>query len=264
MKPGSALYRGSVMHLRLRPVRHRLRYRVFSLLLDLDELPDLARRLRLFSLDRFNLFSLHERDHGAGAAHGLRAHVDAQLCAAGLETRGAIRLLTMPRILGHVFNPLSVYFCHRSDGALQALLYEVNNTFGERHSYLVEVDAAQHEDRTVVQSCAKRFHVSPFLALDMHYRFNVDAPHPDRGGLRIAITASDADGPVLTACLDARRCALDDKSLALAFLSHPLLTLKVVSAIHWEALRLWTKGVRLHPRPPAPSEAMTIIKSKNP
>ena len=262
MKADSALYRGSVMHQRLRPARHRLRYRVFSLLLDLDELPDLARRLRLFSLNRFNLFSLHERDYGDSAVRGLRAHVDAQLVAAGMAAGGAIRLLTMPRILGHVFNPLSVYFCHRPDGSLQALLYEVHNTFGERHSYLIEVDAAQHEDQTIVQSCAKRFHVSPFLALDMHYRFDVDAPHPDRGELRIAITAGDTDGPVLTACFDARRGTLDDKSLALTLLSHPLLTLKVVSAIHWEALRLWIKGVRLHPRPPAPREAMTIIKSK--
>jgi DUF1365 family protein len=264
MSDNSALYSGSVMHQRLRPARHRLRYRVFSLLVDLDELPDLARRLRLFSFNRFNFFSLHERDHGAGAARGLRAHVDAQLHAAGLQTGGAIRLLAMPRILGHVFNPLSVYFCHRPDGPLQALLYEVNNTFGERHSYLIEVDPALREGATIVQSCAKGFHVSPFLALDMTYRFGIDAPHPDRGGLRISITAGDADGPVLTACFDAGRRTLDDKALALAFLSHPLLTLKVVCAIHWEALRLWIKGVRLHPRPPAPSEAMTIIQRKNP
>jgi len=261
---GSALYSGSVMHQRLRPARHRLRYRVFSLLVDLDELPELARRLWLFSFNRFNLFSLHERDHGAGAARGLRAHVELQLRAAGLETGGAIRLLSMPRILGHVFNPLSVYFCHRPDGRLQALLYEVNNTFGERHSYLIEVDPALREGETIVQSCAKGFYVSPFLALDMHYRFGIDAPHPERAALRIAITAADADGPVLTACFDARRRALDDKALLLAFLSHPLLTLKVVSAIHWEALRLWLKGVRLHPRPQVPAEATTIIKRRNP
>ncbi|MDM0047583.1 DUF1365 domain-containing protein [Variovorax sp. J22R115] len=263
MSKNSALYSGSVMHQRLRPARHRLRYRVFSLLVDLDELPDLARRLRLFSLNRFNLFSLHERDHGAGLERGLRSHVDAQLHAAGLATGGAIRLLSMPRTLGHVFNPLSVYFCHRPDGPLQALLYEVNNTFGERHSYLIEVDPAMHEGETIVQSCAKGFHVSPFLALDMTYRFGIDAPHPDRGVLRISITASDADGPVLIACFDARRRVLDDKALALAFMSHPLLTLKVVVAIHWEALRLWAKGVRLHPRPPPPLDAMTIIKRKN-
>lgn len=159
MSANSALYAGSVMHQRLRPARHRLRYRVFSLRVDLDELPDLARRLRLFLFNRFNLFSLHERDHGAGAARGLRAHVDAQLHAAGLATGGAVRLLCMPRILGHVFNPLSVYFCHRPDGSLQAPLYEVNNTFGERHSYLIEVDPALREGTTIVQSCAKGFHV---------------------------------------------------------------------------------------------------------
>ena len=156
----SALYVGTVMHQRLRPARHRLRYRMFSLLLDLDELSALARRLRWFSLNRFNVFSLHERDYGdvrsAADGAGLRACVERQLRAAGLPAGGAIRLLTMPRILGYAFNPLSVYFCDDADGALQALIYEVNNTFGERHSYLIEVDAGERDGGAIVQRCAKR------------------------------------------------------------------------------------------------------------
>jgi hypothetical protein len=260
----SALYSGSVMHQRLRPARHRLRYRVFSLLLDVDELPALARQLRLFSLNRFNLFSLHERDYGAGDGGGLRPYVEQQLQAAGLGTGGAIRLLTMPRILGYAFNPLSVYFCHRPGGALQAVLYEVNNTFGERHSYLIEVDAAEAAGDIVTQHCAKRFHVSPFLGLEMHYRFRIEPPRADRPGLAIGVTALDTNGSLLVARLEAHRKPLDDAALALAFVSHPLLTLKVVAAIHWEALRLWLKGVKLQERPPAPARALTIIKSRTP
>jgi len=262
-KSESALYVGSVVHQRLRPVRHRLRYRVFSLLIDLDELPGLAQRLRLFSLNRFNLFSLHERDYGSGGTGGLRRDVEQQLRAAGLGTGGPIRLLSMPRILGYAFNPLSVYFCHQPDGALQAVLYEVNNTFGERHSYLIKVDPSQRDGEQVTQHCAKQFHVSPFLGLEMRYGFRLQAPGADRGSLGIGITAGDAEGPLLVARFDARRRALGDAALAMVFLTHPLLTLKVVAAIHWEALRLWIKGVGLHPRPPAPARPVTVVNPED-
>ena len=259
----SAFYSGRVMHQRLRPARHRLQYRVFSLLLDIDELPALVKRLRLFSLNRFNVFSLHERDYGAGDGVGLRTYVERQLKEAGLRTGGAIRLLTMPRIFGYAFNPLSVYFCDRPDGesGLEAVLYEVHNTFGQRHSYLIHVDDADRTREQIVQDCTKNFYVSPFLGLAMHYRFSVAPPHEDRDRLAIGITASDAEGPVLVAHFDAKRKPLTDAALALALFTHPLLTLKVVGAIHWEALRLWLKGVRLQPRPAAPEQAVTIIKN---
>jgi uncharacterized protein len=259
----SALYVGQVMHQRLRPRRHRLDYRLFSLLVDLDELPELHRRLRLFSLNRFNLFSLHERDYGAGDGRSRRAQVDQQLRAAGLQAGGPLRLLSMPRILGHVFNPLSVYFCHRADGSLQAILYEVNNTFGQRHSYLIAVDRGEDRGAVVAQACDKQFHVSPFLALDMRYAFRVEPPETDRPGLRIGVSASDAQGVLLHARFDARRRALDDAGLARVFVSHPLLTLKVVAAIHWEALRLWIKGVAVHRLPAAPACPVTVIKAKD-
>ncbi|RCW70216.1 DUF1365 domain-containing protein [Pseudorhodoferax soli] len=256
----SALYTGVVSHQRLRPLRHRLRYRVFSLLLDLDELPALAARLRLFSLDRFNLFSFHRRDHGAGEPEGPRAHVERQLRAAGLPVGGAIRLLAMPRILGYAFNPLAVYFCHAPAGALQAILYEVNNTFGERHSYLIPVDPAQ-DSAWVNQRCDKRMHVSPFLPLDMHYRFRVRPPGEQ---LSIGVQTHDAQGAVLLARLDARRRPLTDGALLRAFCTHPLLTFKVIAAIHWEALQLWCKGARLHPRPPAPAEPVSFATRPSP
>lgn len=248
------------MHRRLRPVPHLLRYRVFWLLVDLDELPQLSRRLRLFSLDRFNLFSLHARDHGDG--QGLRAYAERHLRAAGLSAGGPIHLLTMPRILGYAFNPLSVYFCHRPDGVLQAMLYEVNNTFGERHGYLVEVRDRDAAGGRVVQHCGKGFHVSPFLDIDMRYRFDVEPPASDRPGLRIAITASDGDGPVLIARMEAARRPLTSRTLVLAFLAFPLLTLKVVAAIHWEALLLWLKGVQVRPHPGVPAAEVTIARNE--
>jgi DUF1365 family protein len=260
----SALYAGRVMHQRLRPAKHRLSYRVFSLLLDIDELPALARRLRLFSLNRFNLFSLHERDYGAGDGLGLRPYVERQLVAAGLRAGGAIRLLSMPRILGYAFNPLSVYYCDHPDGSgLQAILYEVNNTFGQRHSYLIAVDAAGRDGRDIAQRCDKQFHVSPFLGLDLRYDFRMQAPDAARPGLAIGITVADDTGPVLVARFDAKRRALGDAALAAVFFSHPLLTLKVVGAIHWEALRLWIKGARFHACPAAPAQSVTIAGTKD-
>jgi DUF1365 family protein len=254
-----ALYVGRVMHQRLRPARHRLGYRVFSMLVDIDALPALSQRLRLFSFDRFNLFSLHARDYGAGDGLGLRAHVERQLLAAGLRTGGAIRLLSMPRILGHAFNPLSVYFCDHPEGGLQAVLYEVNNTFGQRHSYLIAVDEAERHGERIAQQCAKQFHVSPFLDIDMRYAFRVELPDRLRPGLGIGITASDAEGPLLVARFDAERRPLGDAALARVFFSHPLLTLKVVGAIHWEALRLWIKGARFRRCPPAPAQPVSIV-----
>ena len=267
-EPVSALYAGAVMHQRLRPARHRLSYRMFSLLVDLDELPALAARLRWFSLDRFNLFSLHERDYGDVASHagggGLRACVERQLRAAGLPAGGAIRLLTMPRILGYAFNPISVYFCDDASGAVRALIYEVNNTFGERHSYLIEVDAAERDGGRVVQGCAKELRVSPFLPQDLRYVFRVEAPRPDRGALSVGVVACDAEGAILNARFDAERRRLDDSALVRVFFSHPLLTLKVIAAIHWEALRLVLKGIRLQPKPAAPAGPVTIVNASDP
>ena len=251
----SALYVGHVMHRRVRPRMHHLRYRIFSLLLDLDEIDVLAKRLRLFSRGRFNLFSFHDRDYGAGNQQPLRAQVEQHMIDAGMAPDGgAILLLTMPRILGFGFNPLSVYFCHDRAGALRAILYEVHNTFGERHSYLLPVE---QEDGAVRQSCAKHFYVSPFMAMDMDYTFRVVPP---AARVRIAITGSDASGPIITAVHSAKRRPLSDAALARVFVTHPLLTLKVVAGIGWEALKLLLKGVGIFARP-EPSAARRIPHS---
>lgn len=256
---GAALYFGTVVHQRLRPVRHELRYRVFSMLLDLDEIPALARRLRLFSHNRFNLFSFHDRDHGTRRAEPPRPHVEAQLARAGIALEGGpIRLLCFPRVLGYVFNPLSIYFCHHRDGSLRAVLYEVSNTFGEQHGYLIPVAAG---DGIVRQSCDKLFYVSPFMEMACRYEFRLAPPDEQ---LTVFIRQSDREGPILHASLEGQRAPVSDGALLGAFLRYPLMTLKVIAGIHWEALRLWRKGLRIVPRPAAPLEAVTICETAEP
>jgi DUF1365 family protein len=249
----SALYAGSVMHHRLRPKQHRLRYSIFYLLLDLDEIDALARKLRLFSHNRFNIFSFHDRDHGDGPAATPRDKVERHLREAGIETGGAIGLLTMPRILGYAFNPLSIYFCYGRDRSLSAILYEVNNTFGQRHSYLIRV--APEAEIPIRQESRKALYVSPFITTDMVYSFSVVPPQED---LSVTITGRDTAGPLIVARLDATRRDLSDVALAHSFCAFPLLTLKVIAGIHWEALRLWLKGIRLVHRPPPPEKPVTL------
>ncbi len=258
MAVNSALYVGSVAHRRLRPKAHRLRYRVFALLLDLDELPALDKQLRLFSLARFNLFGFRAQDHLFARTGDLRSEVESILRDAGLEARGgAIRLLTMPRILGFAFNPLSIFFCYRVDGAVQAILYEVNNTFGQRHAYLFPVDA---DGKALRHDCSKQFYVSPFVAMDMAYRFRIKPPDD---AYTIAISVADDAGDMLIATQRLARQTLDDRALLRVFLSHPLLTLKVIAGIHYEALLIWLKGVGLHVRPPPPDSAVTVVIKQN-
>lgn len=259
----SAIYTGRVSHQRLRPLRHRLRYRVFSLLLDLDELPDLHRRLRWFSLERFNLFSFHARDHGDGSDTPLRQQIEHQLDRAQLPAGGRIELLCTPRMLGHQFNPLSVYYCHRPDGSgLQALIYEVHNTFGERHSYVIPMSEPAAAGETIVQQCDKSFHVSPFLGMDMRYEFRVQPPH--EGRLSISINASDPAGSMLVAHYAAKRQPLTNAALLGLCLRHPLIGLKVVAAIHWEALRIWLKKAPLYRHRSAGGPTFTLVKTKEP
>jgi DUF1365 family protein len=249
----SSLYVGTVMHRRLRPRDHKFRYRAFWLLIDLDELPELTTRLRLFSHNRGNLFGLHDVDHGDGSATSLRAQVERHLADVGIVmVGGAIKLLCMPRTLGYSFNPLSVYFCYREDASLAALVYEVHNTFGERHCYVMPADGASGP---LHQHCGKTFYVSPFMDMDMRYEFHVTDP-AERIGIAIGVSA--AGRAVMHASLAGLRSELTDRALLRMFLTIPAITLKVSAAIHWEAGRLWLKGLRLRRRPTRPDSMVTI------
>ena len=239
----SGVYSGTVFHRRVRPCVHALRYRIFMLLIDLDEWDALVARLRWLGAGRFGLMTLRAQDHGDGSSTPLRTQVERRLIDAGLPTGGRIQILTLPRILGYGFNPLSVYFCHDAVGRLAAIQYEVSNTFGGRHSYLMPVGAASGAVR---QAVAKAFHVSPFMDMDLTYRFEVEPPASlEDETTRVSIAVEDADGPVLFTGFSGVRAEMTDANLGRAWLSHPLLTLKVIAGIHWEAVRLLLKGLRL-------------------
>jgi len=256
MTVGSALYVGSVMHRRMRPRVHRFRYRAFWCLFDLDELPKLSQSLFWFSHNRANLFGLRDRDHGDGSTTPLRKQIERLLSKAGIGLAGgSIQLLCMPRTFGYCFNPLSVYFCHRADGSLAARVYQVHNTFGERHSYVIPVPNNRGMPR---QFCHKDFYVSPFLQMDLSYDFRVAGPGER---ISIGISAASSSARVLSAVLSGRRRALTDLNLLRVAATMPAITIKVMAAIHWEAFRLWLKGLRPYRRQQPPAQAATIVAS---
>ncbi|MEQ8745541.1 DUF1365 domain-containing protein [Pyruvatibacter sp.] len=242
----ATLYFGRVMHARTRPTEHRFSYSVFSMLLDIDALQQTARRSALFSLNRFNLFSFHERDHGARDGTPLREHIVSLLNDAGLDEPGQIKLLCYPRILGYVFNPLSVYYCYSQDGELTALVYQVHNTFGDTHSYVAPVTASEKHGRIVRQSRDKHLHVSPFVGMAASYSFALDDPAQTIG---VHIREADEDGSFLLATFDGTARSFTTSRLVQAFFRYPLMTVKIIGAIHFEALRLWLKGVPYFARP---------------
>lgn len=239
--PAASLYWCRVMHERLLPFRHKFNYRVFSLLLDIDRLAEITAASRLLRHNRFGLLSFHDCDHGPRDGTALRPWVEAALAREGLQEAAArIRIFCFPRLFGYVFNPLSIFFCYDTGERLRAVLYEVKNTFGDQHVYLIEVPLQNAIGPVIEQSAEKQFHVSPFLPLDGQYRFRLLPPGEKIG---ISITQLSPGGAVqLLATQTGRHEALNDHSLLKAVIRHPLMTVKVIAGIHWEALQLWRKG----------------------
>lgn len=249
----SALYVGEVVHQRARTFQHRLRYRLWMMLADLDELDWLQDRLRLLRR-AFGPITFRTADHGDQSGRPLRLQIEDHLTHAGIDIAGGpIRLLTMPRILGYGFNPISVFFCHTPDGALAALLYEVTNTFHERHSYLVAVPAER--SGPIRQTAEKQLFVSPFMDRDLSYDFTV---HPPGEAVSVVVAVRRGDTPILTASFAGRRRPLTDGQLLRAFVTHPLLTWKVTWGIHWEAILGILKGARYRERGAPPAHAVTV------
>jgi DUF1365 family protein len=231
----SALYTGTLLHVRRAPARHVFRYPVSYWLFDLDELPTLERRLRLFSVNARNVVSLRDRDHFDGAPLK-QAIVD----LAADATVERVLMLTQPRVLGYVFNPVSFYWCYRGDGSLACMVAELNNTFGERLPQVLRGPELRYEQR-------KRLHVSPFFGLDQSYEYAFSQP-ADEVWARIHVRDDDGARP-LTAVLHGRRRELSNRSLAPLLLRYPLQPLQVTALIHFEALRLWRKRVPFHHKP---------------
>lgn len=253
----NGLYLGSVVHKRLRPVRHALSYRVFSLLLDCSQLERTAKDLRLFSYNRFNLFSLDDRDHGDGRP--LTSYLSS--VAMNAEHGDKVQrfmMLCYPRILGYVFNPITVYFGLDQDDEIQLMIYEVNNTFGHRKSYVLPV-IDSHDD-LITQSCRKRLYVSPFNTDTGSYRFAVTLP---REHLTIGVALTTDLGPTMKAHFHGGRRELSDANLLKAVMKTGWMTMKVTVAIHYEALKLWLKGLKVRKRPDPPSEPLDYPPLKN-
>lgn len=246
----AVLYSARVMHRRRVAPFYRFVYRVFYVLLDVDRIAETARRHRLFSYNRFNLLSVFDADH-AVAPGGLRAWVDRSLAERGIRLHGGrVRLLCMPRVLGFVFNPISLFYCEDAAGELRAVIAEVRNTFGERHCYVLEADGAPLAWDAPLDK-TKRFHVSPFLAVEGAYRFRLQRPD---GRLRVAISAHGPDGPLLDTVLSGQARAFDAPHILRTAAAMPWMTLKVVAAIHWQALKIWLRGARFHRKPQPPPQ----------
>lgn len=251
----SCLYVGDVVHRRVQPVKHQLRYKVYNLFIDIDELPALGKKLRLFSYNRFNLFSIFDRKFGPSDGTSIRTHVWSIVKSAGLEAKVArIFMLCYPAVLGRVFNPLTTYYCYDVKGEVCLMIYEVSNTFGERHSYVIPARGTGH------QSHAKKFYVSPFNKVEGHYDFSAEAPAE---ALALGITLRIDSKPVMQAWFHGDHVELTDAALLRSFFSLPLQPLKVMVGIHWEALKLWWKGLPLTTRPAALKPNISIAIQTN-
>lgn len=250
------LYPSKVMHLRRYPVRYRFYYRVFHLLLDVDRLAH--SETRLFSYNRWNLLSFHDRDHGPRDGSSLRPWLERMLHAHGIDLEGGrIRLLCMPRVLGYGFNPISLFYCEHQDGSLRAILCEVRNTFGESHAYLLSREGAAM-DYDEPHHKAKLFHVSPLIDMNGEYRFRFTPP-----GLRFHVqirlfqNQAGQDRLLMAATLDGKRETLSDRNLVRQMLHLPLMTIQVVAAIHWQALKIWLRGASFYRKPEPPTQEVS-------
>ena len=236
----SALYECVITHERFQPKAHRFRYRFFSFSLDLAEIDGVAARIPFLSRNRFNLFSFYDRDH---------LDVESVLREHGITQRPErIQLITSLRILGYVFNPVSFYFCYDANGSPFAAVAEVNNTFGETKAYVLDAGHLS-EGRTFRARYPKEFYISPFAGLDIDLDLRLGVP---REMLGIVINDVRGETTLLTATMTGRRVPLSSARLTWFTVKYPLLTLKIIAAIHWEAFRLWAKGIAFHRKSESP------------
>ncbi len=234
----SSIYNGTVIHKRFKPKLHFFKYRVFSLLIDLSDLNNLNKDITFFSYNRFNLISFFDKDHGERDGSSLIEWVKKNLDENDINSKDIrIKLLCYPRILGYVFNPLSVFFVYDNNKNLISILYEVKNTFGEQHTYIFKVE----NDHLLQHNCSKKFHVSPFIEMNCNYFFRILKPSEK---ISVVIDQYQLDEKILFASQDGKRVDFNSKELLKSYVKHPLMTFKIISAIHFEAFKLWLKGIK--------------------
>ena len=231
----SCIYNGIVKHRRFKPIEHSLNYRTFSILLDLDEIENLAKSISIFSLNKFNIFSFYNRDHGARDGSSLKDWVKKNLKKFNISNNiTTIKLLCYPRVFGYVFNPLSIFYCYENND-LKAIFYEVKNTFNEQHTYIFKIK----NNEKIEQKCKKKFYVSPFMDMETYYNFKLINP---KEKLSIFIRQTDEEETVLTATQTGDKKEFSFNQLLINFFKYPLMTIKIISSIHYEAFFLWKKG----------------------
>ena len=253
--PASGLYSGYVVHRRLAPARHILKYRIFSLFVVLEKIEELSQKSWLLSINKFNIVSFYHKDYGDGSRQ-LDQYVINEVKAHIPEIDiNKIYLLTMPRILGYVFNPLSIYFCYDAQASLRAILYEVSNTFGQRHNYIFDVNEINGQIHT--HECSKAFYVSPFLEMDLRYNFTISDPTQT---FALTIQALKQSDVIMNAVQCMTFSELSNRNLARVLFLIPFMTIKVIAGIHFEALQLWLKGVSLVPKLSPVDKATRVIR----
>ncbi|MDA9667361.1 DUF1365 domain-containing protein [Candidatus Pelagibacter sp.] len=240
MIKNSFIYTGNVIHKRFKPKIHYFKYKVFSLLIDLSELEFLDKSLKIFSYNKFNIVSFYDKDHGARDGSSIKMWVINNLKKKDIDTNNIqIKLLCYPRIFGYVFNPLSVFYVYDNNSNLISILYEVKNTFGEQHTYIFKTDINHN---LIQHTCKKKFHVSPFIEMDCIYFFRLLKPG---NKISVIIDQNDKEGKVLYASQDGIRSEMTNANFVKSYLKHPLMTFKIIVAIHFEAFKLWSKGIKL-------------------
>ncbi len=236
----SCIYNGQVIHKRFKPKEHFFKYKVFSLLLDLSELSLLDKELKIFSYNKFNILSFYDIDHGPRDGTSLISWVKENLNSNNINSNEIkIKLLCYPRVWGYIFNPLSIFFVYDKNSKLISILYEVKNTFGEQHTYVFKIDK---DNQLFEHSCKKKFHVSPFIEMNCLYYFKILKP-TDK--LSVVINQNDDSGKLLFASQDGLKNELNNKNLMISYILNPLMSFKIIGAIHFEALKLWIKGIKL-------------------
>jgi len=239
MIKNSFIYSGNVVHKRFKPKVHYFKYKVFSLLIDLSEIESMEKNLKIFSFNKFNIISFYNKDHGARDGSSIKDWVINNLKKNNIDTNDIkIKLLCYPRIFGYVFNPLSVFYIYDKNLNLISILYEVKNTFGEQHTYIFKTGIRHN---LLKHMCKKKFHVSPFIEMNCIYFFRILKPG---NKISVIIDQNDEDGKILYASQDGVKSELTNVNLIKSYLKHPLMTFKIILAIHFEAFRIWTKGIK--------------------